>query len=85
VGIVPERPELAQTVFWFAPPAFPESMTSSMIEASRAEALAAGIGPPDAQSVTEALAAGGDELQVADKAALLEETAPLLGAYAGGG
>ena len=84
VGILPERPDLTQTVFWFAAPAYAESMTSGIIEAARAEAVAAGIGPPDAQRVSEALAAGGGELQVGDKAALLDETAMLLGVYAGG-
>ena len=85
VGIVPERPDLSQTIFWFAAPAYPERMTSERIQTSRAAAVAAAIGPPDAQSVTEALAAGGAELQVADKAALLEATSTLLAAYSGGG
>jgi len=84
VAIVPGDVDLGSSPIWFGDPALPEQVTTSIIGAQRYQAVAAGIGPFDADTVGAALRAGGQGIKAADYDALRRRAAELVRQYASG-
>lgn len=81
LGLVSGPIDLTGARFWFGAWACPSEIDAAAIEDEWAAAVAAEIEPFSAEAVQAALAAGGGELSVADRAALLAAMIPLMESF----
>ncbi len=81
VAIVSGPVDLTEAPIWFGTPELPEQVDADRIRSERALAESARIEPFGAVKIHDALARGGNRLEIGDRTGLLRHVVPLIVKY----